>query len=84
MEEGNELETIEVPLNLFNIKPLYAKLLIEIYTEMTSDEGRKVCLKGWEMSGIKAAVEQRLSKLPCIDPFSGIDPMVQNDCDIQT
>ena len=58
MEEGNELETIEVPLNLFNIKPLYAKLLIEIYNEMTSDEGRKVCLKGWEVSVIMAAVEQ--------------------------
>ena len=35
------------------------------------------------MSGIKAAVEQGLSKLPCLDPFSDIDPMVENDCDRQ-
>ena len=36
------------------------------------------------MSGIKAAVEQSLSKLPCLDLFSDIDPMVENDCLIQT
>ena len=52
--------------------------------EMTLDEGRKVCLKGWDVSGIKAAVEQGLSKSPCLDPFSHIDPVVENDCDIQT
>ena len=36
------------------------------------------------MSGIKAAVEQGLSKLPCFDPFSDIHLMVKNDCDMQT
>ena len=40
MEEGKELETIEVPLKLSNIKPLHLKWLIEIYNEMTLDEGR--------------------------------------------
>ena len=55
-----------------------------MYNEMTSGKGRKMCLKGWELSGIKAAVEQGLSKLPCLDPFSDIDPMVENDRDIQT
>ena len=30
MEEGKELETIEVPLKLSNIKPLHAKWMIEI------------------------------------------------------
>ena len=60
MEEGKELETIEVPLKLSNIKPLHAKWLIEMYNEMKSDKGRKVCLKEWEVSGIKAAVEQGL------------------------
>ena len=83
MEEGKELESIEIPLNLSNIKSLHATWLIEMYNERTSDEGRKVCLKGWEVSGIKAAVKQGLSKLPCLDPFSDIDPMVENDCDIQ-
>ena len=82
MEDGKELETIEVLLKLSNIKPLHAKWLIEMYNEMTSSEGRKVCLKGWEVSGIKAAVEQGLSTLPYLDPFSDIDPIVENDCDI--
>ena len=84
MEEGKELETIEVPLKLSNIKPLHAKWLIEMCNEMTSDESRKVCLKGWKVSGIKAAAEQGLSKLPCLDRFSDIDPMVENDCDMQS
>ena len=51
---------------------------------MTSDKGGKVRLKGWEVSVIMAAVEQGLSKLPCLDSFSDIDPMVENDCDILT
>ena len=49
MEEGKELETTGFPLKLSNIKRLYAKWLIEMYNEMTSDKGRKVCLKGWEV-----------------------------------
>ena len=40
-------------------------------------------LKGWELSRIKTAVEQGLSKFPLVDPFSDIDPMVGNDFDIQ-
>ena len=83
MEEGKEMESIEVPLKLSNIKPLQAKWLIKMYNEMTSDEGRKVCSKEWEVSGINAAVEQGPSKLPCLVPFN-IDPTVENDCDIQT
>ena len=43
-----------------------------------------MCLKGWEVSGIKAAVKKGLSKLLCLDPFSDIDPMVENESDIQT
>ena len=62
MQEGKELESIEVPLKLSNIKLLYGKCLIGMYNEMTQDEGRKVCLKGWKVSGTKAAVEQGLSK----------------------
>ena len=55
-----------------------------MYNEMILHEGRKVCLKGCEGSGIKAAVEQGLSKLRCLDPFSDIDLIMENDCDIQT
>ena len=84
MEEGKELETTGVPLKLFDIKRLYAKWLIKMYNEMTSDKGRKVCLKRWEVSGIKTAVDYDLPKLPCLDSFSDIDPMVENDCDIRT
>ena len=55
-----------------------------MYNEMTSHGSRKECLKGCEVSGVKAAVEQGLSKLQCFDPFSDIDLIVENDFDIQT
>ena len=31
--------------------------MMEVYNERTSAEGKEVCLQGWEVSGIKRAVE---------------------------
>ena len=61
MEKGQELEQIEIPLKLLLVKPLHAKWLIEMYNEMTSADGKKVCLKGWQVAGIKDAVTQGCS-----------------------
>lgn len=55
LDEGKQLAEIEVPLKLSIVKPLHAKWIMEMYNVMTSDEGRNVCLKGWEVSGIKKA-----------------------------
>ena len=76
LDEGKQLAEIEVPLKLSIVKPLHAKWIMEMYNVMTSDEGRNVCLKAWEVSGIKKAVDQGLSKLPSLDPFAHIDAMV--------
>ena len=37
-------------------------------------------LKGWEVSGIKGAVEHGVTKLPNLDPFDDIDPTLEEDC----
>ena len=42
--------------------------MMEVYDKMTSAEGKEVCLKGWEVSGIKRAVDLGVNKLPNIDP----------------
>ena len=49
MDKGQELEQIEIPLKLSIVKPLHAKWLIEMYNEMTSADGKQVCLKGWQV-----------------------------------
>ena len=84
LDEGKQLAEIEVPFKLSNVKPLHAKWIMEIYNVMTSDEGRNVCLKGWEVSGIKKAVDQGLSKLPSLDPFAHIDAMVNAPVEVET
>ena len=61
MEKGQELEQIEIPLKLLLVKPLHAKWLIEMYNEMTSADGKQVCLKGWQVAGTKDAVTQGCS-----------------------
>ena len=42
--------------------------MMEVYNEMTSAEGKEVCLKGWEVFGIKVAVDLGVTKLPNLDP----------------
>ena len=77
LDTGKELDEIEVPLKLSILKPL--KCYIEMYNHMTEDDGRKICRKGWEVAGIKEAVQKGLSGLPNFGPISDIDPFTEND-----
>ena len=43
---------------------------------MNSPEGKVVIASGWRKSGILDAVEMGLSKLPVLDPFNDICPLV--------
>ena len=79
MDDSRELDYIDIELKLSIIKPLHAKWMIEVYNKMTSAEGKEVCLKGWEVSGIKGAVELGVTKLPDLDPFDDIDSMLEED-----
>ena len=56
------------------------KWLIEVYKELSSAEGKEVCLKRWEVSDIKDAVELAVTKLWNLDPFDNIDLMLEEDC----
>ena len=80
MDDSRELDSIDIELKLSVIKPFHAKWMMEVYNEMTSAEGKEVCLKGWEVSGIKGAVELGVTKLPNLDQFDDIDPMLIEDC----
>ena len=54
-----------------------------MYNEMTSDDGKQVCLKGWQVAGIKDAVAKGMSGLPSLDPFNDIDPMLDEEPNVQ-
>ena len=58
--------------------------MVCLYNEITSGDGRGVCLKGWKVSGIKQAVETGLTNLRQLDPFEDIDPMSEGDADLKS
>ena len=41
-------------------------------------------LKGWQVAGIKDAVTQGLSSSASLDPFTDIDPMFEEESNVQT
>jgi hypothetical protein len=79
LDDGNELNNINVSMKLSVVKPLHAKWIIEMYDHMTSTAGKAVCLKAWEVTGISAAVKKGLGELANIDPFNDIDPLLACD-----
>ena len=80
MDGGRELDSIVIELKLSVIKPLHAKRMMEVYNEMTSAEGKQVCLKGWEVSGVKGTVALGVTNLPNLDPLDDNDPLLEEDC----
>jgi len=75
-DKGKDIDEIEVKLSLTVLKPLHAAWIKEYYDHMTSENGKPVIKNGWKASGITNAIEMGLSKLPSIDPFSDIDPLI--------
>ena len=77
LENGRELEDIKIDYCLSVLKSLYATWLISFYYCISSPEGKTFIASGWKKSGIFDAVEQGLSKLPVLDPFNDICPLVE-------
>ena len=77
LENGRELEDIKIDYRLSVLKPLHATWLISFYYCISSPEGKTFIASGWKKSGIFDAVEQGLSKLPVLDLFNDICPLVE-------
>ena len=71
-----ELKDVVVKLRLSTLKPRHAGWVIDFYNEMTSSKGVELVKSGWRASGIQDAVSLGLGKLPPIDPFEELDPMI--------
>jgi len=51
---------------------------------MTSADGKKLIENGCVASGIADAVRLGLKELPTLDPFSDIDPIIDDDSTVET
>ena len=52
---------------------------MEFYNHMTTSKWKKIIDNGWKAAGISDALELGSSKMPSIDPFHDIDPIVSDD-----
>ena len=48
---GND-DDIEVDLRLSVLKPLHATWLVSLYNHLTSSDGKRHLMKGWEKAGV--------------------------------
>ena len=55
-----------------------------MYNKITSADAKQVCLKGWQVAGIKDAVTQCLFSLASLDPFNDIHRMFGEESNVQT
>ena len=50
IENGVELDDIEVDYRLSFLKPLHVKWLVELCNHMSTDEGKEIVANGWKKS----------------------------------
>ena len=52
LDEGKEVEQMEVKLTITASKPIHAKWVVDFYNHMTTPEGEQVIPSGWSDAGI--------------------------------
>ena len=75
------MEEIDVKLWLSILKPLHTGWVVNFYNFITSAEGKEVILNGWKAASIYDAIRLGIGKMPPMDPYHDIDPLV-NEIDI--
>ena len=79
LDNGVSIDDIEVGLQLSKIKRIHAGWLVEFCNHMTTSKGKEIIDSGWKAAGISDTVKLGSSKLPPIDPFHDIDPMLDDE-----
>ena len=76
LDDGISIDDFQVGLQLTKLKPIHAGWLVEFYNHMTTSKGKEIIDNGWKAAGISNVLELGSSKMPSIDPFNNIDPIV--------
>ena len=74
-----EIDKIQVGLQLTKLEPVHTGCIVKLYNHMSTPIGKEVIDSGWKSAGIFDALELDSKKIPLIDPFEDIDPMLSND-----
>ena len=75
LENGQELDDIEIEYQLSVLKLLHTKWLTSFYNYMTTTKGQEIISNEWKRSGIYD-ITLGSSKLPLLDPFPNIYPLM--------
>ena len=78
LDEGKQIDQVEVLLRLSFLKPVRAEWIVEFYNDMTTPKGKDVIANGWKSSGITEPLERGKNDFGDIDPFSDIEPLVDS------
>ena len=78
IENGVELEDIEVDYRLSVLKPLHIKWLVELCNHMSTAEVKEIVTNGWKKAGIFDAIKFGSSGLPSLDPFADICLLIES------
>ena len=63
-------------LKILNLKPLHAGSIFHFYNSITSAEGKEAIWNEWKAAGIYDAIHLEIGKLPAMDPYHHIKPLV--------
>ena len=79
LDEGKQLQDIDVLLRVSILKPFHAEWLVDCYNRMTITAGRNIILSGWKSAGIMEDLQAGTDGLEPIDPFHDIDPPIEQE-----
>ena len=82
LEDGKALVETDIKLRSSVSKLLRAEWWMNLYDELKSSVSRKLISGGWRTSGIIDAIKIGSYKLPLLDSFEDIDPMVQGNTEV--
>ena len=76
LDDGKQIEEVDVKLQLTRLKPLHAEWLVELFNHMTTSQGKEIIMSGWKASGRIEAIKKGSARLPSLDPFNDLDPLL--------
>lgn len=76
LENGQELEDVDIDYRLSVLKPLHGKWMIDLFDHMSTEAGKIVVINGWKRAGIYDSVSMGSNGLPSLDPFNDLNPLL--------
>ena len=76
LDNEQKIEEVDGKLQLTRLKPLHTEWLVELFNHMTTSQDKETIMSPWKTSGIIEAINKRSARLPSLDPFNDLDPLL--------